>query len=57
MHRRLLQPVDTAGIPPVTVPGLEAVKQLQAALKTSLFLTVSCLLLSWLFGKGSIDLA
>lgn len=38
MYDRLLQPEDTAGIPPLTVPGLEGVKQLWAALKSSLFL-------------------
>lgn len=38
MHHRLLQPEDTAGIPPLAVPELEAVKQLWAALKSSLFL-------------------
>lgn len=38
MHHRLLQPEDTAGIPPLTVPGLEGVEQLWAALKSSLFL-------------------
>lgn len=38
MHHRLLEPGDTAGIPPLAVPELEAVKQLWAALKSSLFL-------------------
>lgn len=46
---------------PEETPAKEAAVKMfhapQAALKTSLFLTMSCLLLSWLFGKGSIDLA
>ena len=40
MHHRLLQPEDAAGIPPLTLPGLEAVKQLWAALKISLLVNV-----------------
>lgn len=38
MHQGLVQPEDTAGIPPLAVPGWHAVKQLWAALKISLSL-------------------